>query len=92
MTTASGATAGSCNPAPRTTPSAYWLKQEQPRRATEAIKRRLPRYATDEFRDAVTSVCADTAGIGPASLVLYDVTTLYWESDEGDGFFRTRVQ
>lgn len=50
------------------------------------IKRRLPRYATDEFRDAVTSVCADTAGIGPSSLVLYDVTTLYWESDEGDGF------
>lgn len=50
------------------------------------IKRRLPRYATDEFRDAVTSVCADTAGIGPTSLVLYDVTTLYWESDEGDGF------
>ncbi|MGV0870554.1 IS1634 family transposase, partial [Corynebacterium kalidii] len=50
------------------------------------IKRRLPRYATDEFRDAVSSVCADHAGIGPTSLVLYDVTTLYWESDEGDGF------
>lgn len=50
------------------------------------IKRRLPRYATDEFRDAVTSVCADHAGIGPTSLVLYDVTTLYWEADEPDGF------
>lgn len=50
------------------------------------IKRRLPRYATDEFRDAVTAVCADHAGIGPTSLVLYDVTTLYWEADEGDGF------
>lgn len=50
------------------------------------IKRRLPRYATDEFRDAVTSVCADHAGIGPTSLVLYDVTTLYYEADEGDGF------
>ncbi len=50
------------------------------------IKRRLPRYATDEFRDAITSVCADHAGIGPTSLVLYDVTTLYYEADEGDGF------
>lgn len=50
------------------------------------IKRRLPRYATEQFRDAVTSVCADHARIGPASLVLYHVTTLYWESDEGDGF------
>ncbi len=40
------------------------------------IKSRLPRYATDEFRDAVTSVCADHAGIGPTSLVLCDVTTL----------------
>ncbi|MCJ7858967.1 hypothetical protein MUN33_09635 [Corynebacterium sp. LD5P10] len=42
------------------------------------IKRRLPRYATEQFRDAVTSVCADHARIGPSSLVLYDVTTLYW--------------
>lgn len=49
------------------------------------IKRRLPMYATDEFRDAVISVCADHARIGPTSLVLYDVTTLYWESDEDDG-------
>ncbi|WP_312898982.1 IS1634 family transposase [Corynebacterium variabile] len=50
------------------------------------IKRRLPRYATDEFRDAVTAVCADHAGIRPTSLVLYDVTSLYYEADEGDGF------
>ena len=26
------------------------------------------------------------AGLGPASLVLYDVTTLYFETDTGDGF------
>lgn len=25
-------------------------------------------------------------GLGPATLVLYDVTTLYFETDEGDGF------
>lgn len=50
------------------------------------IKRGLPMYATDEFRDALTSVCAYHARIGPTSLVQYDATTLYWETDEGDGF------
>lgn len=50
-----------------------------------AIKRRVPRYATGEFRDAVTSVCADHADTWPSSLVLYDVTPHY-ETDEGDGF------
>lgn len=50
------------------------------------IKRRLPRYATEKFCDAVTNVCADHPGIGPTSLVLYDVTKLYYQADEGDGF------
>lgn len=40
------------------------------------IKRLLPPYATEEFRDAVTSVCADHSRIGPTSLVIYDVNTL----------------
>jgi transposase len=31
-------------------------------------------------------VCAAHVGLGPATLVLYDVTTLYFETDEGDGF------
>ena len=26
------------------------------------------------------------AALGPASLVLYDVSTLYFETDQGDGF------
>ncbi len=30
--------------------------------------------------------CAGTRGLGPASLVLYDVSTLYFETDAGDGF------
>ena len=30
--------------------------------------------------------CADHVGLGPATLVLYDVTTLYFETDQGDGF------
>ena len=50
------------------------------------IKRRLPVYATPEWRDALASVCAAHVGLGPATLVLYDVTTLYFETDEGDGF------
>jgi hypothetical protein len=50
------------------------------------IKRRLSVYATPQWRDALASVCAAHVGLGPATLVLYDVTTLYFETDEGDGF------
>ena len=50
------------------------------------IKRRLPVYATPGWRDALASACAAHVGLGPATLVLYDVTTLYFETDEGDGF------
>jgi len=50
------------------------------------IKRRLPVYATDEWRQQLAGACADHVGLGPATLVLYDVTTLYFETDEGDGF------
>jgi hypothetical protein len=50
------------------------------------IKRRLPLYATDQWRQGLASACAARAALGPASLVLYDVTTLYFETDAGDGF------
>lgn len=50
------------------------------------IQRRLPVYATDKWRQALAAACADHVGLGPATLVLYDVTTLYFETDEGDGF------
>ena len=50
------------------------------------IKRRLPLYAKPGFQDQLTRACAAKAGIGPGVLVLYDVTTLYFETDEGDGF------
>jgi hypothetical protein len=50
------------------------------------IKRRLPAYATEEWRQALAGACAAHVGLGPATLVLYDVTTLYFETDEGDGF------
>lgn len=34
------------------------------------IKRRLPVYATDEWRQALSAACADHVGLGPATLVL----------------------
>ena len=50
------------------------------------IKRRLPVYATPQWRDGLAAACAAHVVLGPATLVLYDVTTLYFETDEGDGF------
>jgi hypothetical protein len=50
------------------------------------LKRRLPRYATPQWRQGLSVACASHAGLGPASLVLYDVSTLYFETDTGDGF------
>jgi hypothetical protein len=50
------------------------------------VKRCLPRYATPKWRQSLAAACAAGAGLGPASLVLFDVTTLYFETDAGDGF------
>jgi len=50
------------------------------------VKRRLPVYARDSWRRQISAACAAHAGLGPASLVLYDVSTLYFETDAGDGF------
>ena len=50
------------------------------------VKRRLPVYAKDSWRQRISASCAAHAGLGPASLVLFDVSTLYFETDEGDGF------
>jgi transposase len=50
------------------------------------LKRRLPAYAEDEWRQRLSQACAAHARVGPASLVLYDVSTLYFETDQGDGF------
>ena len=48
------------------------------------IKRRLPIYAKPGFQDGLTRACAAKAGIGPGVLVLFDVTTLYFETDTPD--------
>ena len=50
------------------------------------LNRRLPRYATAGWRQRLAAACAAHATLGPASLVLYDVSTLYFETDTGDGF------
>jgi hypothetical protein len=50
------------------------------------VKRRLPKYGNPLWRKAISTACAAHAALGPASLVLYDVSTLYFETDTGDGF------
>src|SRR5579875_3649149 len=40
----------------------------------------------DSWRQRISASCAAHAGLGTASLVLFDVSTLYFETDEGDGF------
>jgi hypothetical protein len=50
------------------------------------VTRRLRTYAKDSWRQKISAACAAQARLGPASLVLYDVSTLYFETDAGDGF------
>ena len=50
------------------------------------VKRRLPSYATQQWRDRLSGALAARANLGPSALVLYDVSTLWFETDIGDGF------
>jgi Transposase DDE domain len=50
------------------------------------VTRRLRVFAEDSWRQQISAACAAHASLGPASLVLYDCSTLYFETDEGDGF------
>jgi hypothetical protein len=50
------------------------------------VRRRLPVYAAESWRRPLAAACAAHAGLGPASLVLYDVSTLPFETDAGDVF------
>ena len=43
------------------------------------VKRRLPSYAKPEWRNRLSGACAAAAQIGPSALVLYDVTTLWFD-------------
>ena len=50
------------------------------------VKRHLPSYAAEDFTRNLSRLLAGYARIGRASLVLFDVTTLYFETDKADGF------
>src|SRR6266540_1740617 len=54
--------------------------------AYRTLVRRLPVFAEASWRKKLAAACAAHTGLGPASLVLYDVSTLYFETDAGDGF------
>jgi hypothetical protein len=54
--------------------------------AYRTLKRRLPVLAKPAVRQSLSKACAAHARLGPASLVLYDVSTLHFETDAGDGF------
>ncbi len=63
-----------------------WTRPGSRRRRIATVKRRLPAYAQEAWRQRLSEACAAHARLGPASLVLYDVSTLYFETDQGDGF------
>jgi Transposase DDE domain len=42
--------------------------------------------AGGRWRARLARACAAHVSLGPTTLLLYDVTTLYFETDEGDGF------
>jgi len=52
----------------------------------QTMNRRLPVFATDRWRQRLAAACAAHARLGPASLVLFDVSTLHFETDTADGF------
>jgi hypothetical protein len=50
------------------------------------LKRRLRLYSAEGFRDGLAAACARSARLGPASLLLFDVTNLWFETDKEDEF------
>ena len=50
------------------------------------LARRLPAYAELSWRQRLAAACAQHAALGPTALILYDVTTLYFQTDAGDWF------
>ena len=50
------------------------------------LNRRLPVFAKASFRQALSTACRLMPHSVRPALVLYDVTTLYFETDAGDGF------
>lgn len=65
-----------------------WVLEEMgiPAPSYRTIERRLPVFAKPQWRCRLAAACAAHVNLSPATLVLYDVSTLYFETDQGDGF------
>lgn len=65
---------------------AIWVLQEAgiSAPAYRRLKRRLPGYAEPRWRRRLAAACAAHVGLGSATLALYNVSTLYFETDTGD--------
>jgi hypothetical protein len=58
----------------------------QPRASDKPMRRTLRRCADRGYRDSIATACfAHAVSAGDLSLVLYDVTTLYFEAEKEDG-------
>lgn len=57
-----------------------------PHASYRTVKRRLRLYAAEGFRDGLAAACARAARLGPASLLMFDVTNLWFETDKEDEF------
>ena len=52
-------------------------------------KRRLALYAAPQWQRHLAAACATHIQLGPATLVLYNVSALYFETDAGVGIWET---
>jgi hypothetical protein len=57
-----------------------------PHASYRTVQRRLRVYAAEGFRESIAAACARAARLGPASLLLFDVTNLWFETDKEDEF------
>jgi hypothetical protein len=53
------------------------------------LNRRLPVYATQKWRHKLAAACAQHAALGSAFLVMFDVSTLYFDSPANGTFSST---
>ncbi|WP_278237265.1 hypothetical protein [Isoptericola sp. AK164] len=57
-----------------------------PHASHRTVARRLRLYSAEGFRDSLAAACARAARLGPASLVMFDVTNLWFETGTEDEF------
>jgi hypothetical protein len=56
------------------------------------LNRRLPVYATQKWRHKLAAACAQHAALGSAFLVMFDVSTLYFDSPANGTLVRPSCQ